>query len=74
MVGQAASQVLLALLVGVNAGSVITPWASLATVIWFERCHAHGLRVDLRTFAFTGTVVSALAVVTTTGALIVTAP
>jgi arsenical pump membrane protein len=45
---------LLALLVGTNVGPVITPWASLATLLWFERCHAHGVDVPLRKFMLTG--------------------
>jgi Na+/H+ antiporter NhaD/arsenite permease-like protein len=35
-----------ALLIGVNAGSLITPWASLATLLWHQRLVA--LEVDLR--------------------------
>jgi Na+/H+ antiporter NhaD/arsenite permease-like protein len=47
---------LLALLVGTNVGSVVTPWASLATLLWFERCRRWGLRVPLRRFVGTGLV------------------
>ena len=72
--GPAGPETLLALLVGVNVGSVITPWASLATVIWFERCHTYGVRISLRVFAWTGTVLAVIAVLATSGALIVTAP
>nr|WP_236047440.1 SLC13 family permease [Streptacidiphilus fuscans] len=46
---------LLGLLVGTNVGPVITPWASLAILLWFERCRAFGVRVPLRTFMLTGT-------------------
>jgi Na+/H+ antiporter NhaD/arsenite permease-like protein len=35
-----------ALLIGVNAGPLITPWASLATLLWHQRLVA--LEVDLR--------------------------
>ncbi|MCW2902508.1 MAG: arsenical pump rane protein [Streptosporangiaceae bacterium] len=45
---------LLALLVGVNVGPVITPWASLATLLWFEWCRRRGVRVPLRMFMLTG--------------------
>ncbi len=47
---------LLALLVGTNVGSVVTPWASLATLLWFERCRRYGVRVPLRRFTVTGLV------------------
>jgi Na+/H+ antiporter NhaD/arsenite permease-like protein len=50
---------LLALLVGTNVGSVVTPWASLAILLWFERCRRYGVRVPLRGFAGTGLVVCA---------------
>ncbi|MFD5317096.1 SLC13 family permease [Streptomyces sp. NPDC127098] len=53
---------LLALLTGTNVGPVITPWASLATLLWFERCHAGGVRVPVRTFVATGTVLALTAV------------
>ncbi|MGW3659813.1 SLC13 family permease [Streptomyces sp. NPDC005151] len=49
---------LLALLIGVNAGPVVTPWASLATLLWFERCRWHGTRIDTGRFVRTGLVLS----------------
>ena len=33
----------MALLVGVNAGPLITPWASLATLLWLQRCRTAGI-------------------------------
>ncbi|MET4077202.1 SLC13 family permease [Janibacter sp. UYMM211] len=34
---------LLAVLVGANAGPLVTPWASLATLLWLDRCRAAGV-------------------------------
>ncbi|MEV0164070.1 SLC13 family permease [Nonomuraea fuscirosea] len=45
---------LLALLVGTNVGPVVTPWASLATLLWFESCRRHGVKVPMRRFLLTG--------------------
>lgn len=47
---------LLALLIGVNVGAIVTPWASLAILLWFERCRGHGIRIDLGRFMWTGLV------------------
>jgi arsenical pump membrane protein len=44
---------LLGLLVGVNVGPLITPWASLATLLWYERCVTSGVAVPLRRFTLT---------------------
>ena len=55
---------LLGLLVGVNVAPLVAPWASLATLLWWERCRAHGLTVPLGRFVATG----ALAAVTATAA------
>ncbi|MEU1487827.1 SLC13 family permease [Streptomyces sp. NPDC005752] len=49
---------LLALLIGVNVGPLVTPWASLATLLWFERCRLHGTRIEMRRFVGTGLVLS----------------
>jgi arsenical pump membrane protein len=37
---------LMALLVGVNVGPLVTPWASLATLLWAQRCRARGVQVS----------------------------
>ncbi|MEV4834227.1 MULTISPECIES: SLC13 family permease [Nonomuraea] len=61
---------LFALLVGTNVGPVITPWASLATLLWFESCRRHGLRVPMRRFLLTGAGLAVVGLVTTTWALV----
>ncbi|MFD5266025.1 SLC13 family permease [Streptomyces sp. NPDC058335] len=63
---------LLALLVGTNAGPVITPWASLATLLWYERCHAYGVRVPLARLMGTGAVLAVAAVTASVGVLAIT--
>ncbi len=63
---------LLALLVGTNVGPVITPWASLATLLWYERCHAHGVDVPLRRFMLTGTGLAVVGLTATVAALALT--
>ena len=45
---------LVATLVGVNAGALVTPWASLATLLWLQRCRSAGLRVPLLPLAARG--------------------
>ncbi|MGW1783616.1 SLC13 family permease [Streptomyces sp. NPDC002143] len=63
---------LLALLVGTNAGPVITPWASLATLLWYERCLAYGVRVPVARLMGTGAVLAVTAVAASVGALALT--
>lgn len=53
---------LAALLIGVNAGSVITPWASLATLLWHQRLHAVGIDVPWRAYVLFGLVAAPLTV------------
>jgi arsenical pump membrane protein len=65
-------QALLGLLIGVNVGPLITPWASLATVIWFERCRAAGVSLPLPRFMLTGLLLVLLAVPAATAALLLT--
>jgi arsenical pump membrane protein len=63
---------LLALLAGTNVGPVITPWASLATLLWFEWCRRRQVRIPLWTFVLTGTVLTAVALPVTVAALLAT--
>ncbi|MFB9389262.1 SLC13 family permease [Streptomyces coeruleoprunus] len=63
---------LLGLLIGVNVGPLVTPWASLATLLWFERCRWHGTRIALGRFMSTSLVLSATGVLAATAALAVT--
>ncbi|MUN39262.1 arsenic transporter [Actinomadura sp. NEAU-AAG5] len=51
---------LLSLLIGTNVGPVITPWGSLATLLWFEWCRRWDVRVPMRKFVLTGTVLAVL--------------
>lgn len=60
---------LAALLIGVNAGSLITPWASLATLLWHQRLRAMGVEVPWKAFIVLGLVVTPLTVGLSTGAL-----
>jgi arsenical pump membrane protein len=52
---------LAALLIGVNLGPLISPWASLATLLWHERLQGLNLRVRWGGFAVAGAVAVALA-------------
>lgn len=53
---------LAALLVGVNAGPIVTPWASLATLLWHERLVAAGVEVRWSRFIVLGAVIAPLIV------------
>ncbi|MEV6323434.1 SLC13 family permease [Nocardia sp. NPDC051787] len=57
---------LLALLIGANIGPIVTPWASLATLLCLEFCRTHDVRVPMTRFVLTGL---ALAVVAGTGSV-----
>jgi arsenical pump membrane protein len=63
---------LLSLLIGTNLGPLVTVWASLATLLWRERCRARGLQVRAGGFALAGLVGVPLLLVSTTAALWVT--
>ena len=47
---------LVAVLIGVNLGPLVTPWASLATLLWLDRCKARGVTISLPRFALLGLV------------------
>ena len=51
-----------ALLAGVNAGSLITPWASLATLLWHERLRAVGVDVPWRRYVLLGLIAAPITV------------
>jgi arsenical pump membrane protein len=63
---------LLALLIGTNVGPIVTPWASLATLLCLESCRDHGLRVPLRKFVLTGLGLATVALAVSVGALLLT--
>lgn len=62
---------LLALLIGTNVGPIVTPWASLATLLCLESCRSHGLRVDLGRFVATGLGLAVVGIAATVPALLV---
>jgi arsenical pump membrane protein len=63
---------LLGLLIGTNVGPVITPWASLATLLCYERCRSSGVDVPLKTFMLTGACLAVTALAASIGALLLT--
>lgn len=60
-----------ALLVGVNAGCLITPWASLATLLWHARLHAEGVELSWGRYMLLGCIAAPLTVAVAIGALLV---
>ena len=63
---------LLGLLIGVNVGPIVTPWASLATLLWFERCLAYGVRIPLMRFMRTSAILAVAGIALSTAALLLT--
>lgn len=60
---------LMALLIGVNVGPLITPWASLATLLWHSRLKRLGVDVPWGRYMLIGLVVAPVTVVVATLAL-----
>ena len=63
---------LAALLIGVNAGPLITPWASLATLLWHSRLTALGVELRWSRYLLLGLLVAPLTVVAATLGLALT--
>lgn len=51
-----------ALLIGVNAGPIITPWASLATLLWHDRLMRMNVLITWKGYAIFGLIVAPLTV------------
>ncbi|MFF2370444.1 SLC13 family permease [Agromyces sp. NPDC058110] len=64
---------LVALLIGVNAGAIITPWGSLATLLWHQRLVSMGVEISWPRFMLLGLLAAPLVLVTATLALAATA-
>jgi len=64
---------LAALLIGVNAGPLITPWASLATLLWHQRLSSFDVRIRWGRYMLLGLLVAPVTVVLATLALAATA-
>ncbi|MDT5037828.1 MAG: arsenical pump rane protein [Micromonosporaceae bacterium] len=58
---------LLGLLLGTNIGPIVIPWASLATLLWYQRCRAQQVTVSWPRFILTGAV-TAIVVLTSAAA------
>lgn len=66
------SDQLLGLLIATNVGPLVTPWASLAIILWYERCRAGGVRISWGRFAATGAVTAVAALTAAEAALLLT--
>jgi len=49
-------------LIGVNAGVLVTPWASLATLLWHQRLRRLDVEVSWSRYALLGVVVAPITV------------
>lgn len=63
---------LMALLIGVNVGPIVTIWGSLATLLWRERCRRLGLAVPIGPFMAKSAICAVAAVAAATAALTLT--
>jgi len=63
-----------ALLVGVNAGPLITPWASLATLLWHDRLMRMNVLIKWKGYAVFGLMVAPLTILAAVAALAVFGP
>ena len=58
-----------AVLVGVNAGPLVTPWGSLAVLLWARACRAEGVQVSWGRFALQGLLLVPVVLVAAVAAL-----
>jgi arsenical pump membrane protein len=63
-------QQLLGLLIGTNIGPLITPWASLATLIWAEHCRNRGVPIQWGKFVLAGAATAAAVLAASVAVLI----
>ncbi len=63
-----------ALLVGVNAGPLITPWASLATLLWHDRLVRMNVLITWKGYAVFGLIVAPLTIAAAIAALVAVGP
>lgn len=61
-----------ALLIGVNAGPTVTPWASLATLLWHDRLMRMNVLISWKGYALFGLIVAPLTVLAAVAALAAT--
>ena len=61
-----------ALLIGVNVGPLITPWASLATLLWHRRLVSLNVQLSWRRYCALGLLVAPVTVAAATVALVTT--
>jgi arsenical pump membrane protein len=62
----------LGLLVGVNLGPLVVPWAALATLIWFDTVRRRGVDVPVRRYLLTSAVTAVVTLAAALGALVLT--
>lgn len=60
---------LVAVIVGVNAGSIVTPWASLATLLWHDRLRSLGVELSWGQYVLLGLLAAPLTVALATLAI-----
>lgn len=64
-------QQIMALLIGVNCGPVVTPWASLATLLWHDQLQRAGVAVSWKDVAVRGACLTPFAVAVPLGAMMI---
>lgn len=60
----------IALLIGVNAGPIITPWASLATLLWHDQLRRAGVDIKWSTFIILGCILAPVVVLLSVATLV----